>query len=158
MKEIDGKYLTFLLEKEIYGISIKSVKEINAMMNITPVPNMPDYMKGVINLRGKIITVMDLRLRLGMEEKEYSERTCIIIVEVEGQKGKKKIGIVVDSVSEVSDIKSSELEDFEDDYSKVGDLFVEGIAKTKSKIIILLDITKIVNNIEIKNEEVQGVL
>jgi purine-binding chemotaxis protein CheW len=158
MKEIDGKYLTFLLEKEIYGISIKSVKEINAMMNITPVPNMPDYMKGVINLRGKIITVMDLRLRLGMEEKEYSERTCIVIVEVEGQKGKKKIGIVVDSVSEVSDIKSSELEDFEDDYTNVGDIFVEGIAKTKSKIIILLDITKIVNNIEIKNEEVQGVL
>lgn len=158
MKEIDGKYLTFLLEKEIYGISIKSVKEINAMMNITPVPNMPDYMKGVINLRGKIITVMDLRLRLGMEEKEYSERTCIVIVEVEGQKGKKKIGIVVDSVSEVSDIKSSELEDFEDDYSSIGDVFIEGIAKTKSKIIILLDITKIVNNIEIKNEEVQGVL
>ena len=158
MKEIDGKYLTFLLEKEIYGISIKSVKEINAMMNITQVPNMPDYMKGVINLRGKIITVMDLRLRLGMEEKEYSERTCIVIVEVEGQKGKKKIGIVVDSVSEVSDIKSSELEDFEDDYSSIGDVFIEGIAKTKSKIIILLDITKIVNNIEIKNEEVQGVL
>lgn len=149
MNNIEGKYMTFTLKNEIYGIPIGTVKEINAMMTITEVPNTPKYIKGVINLRGKIISIMDLRLRLGMFEMEYSERTCIIVVEVlNNEKGKKKIGIVVDHVAEVIEIKSSELEDFEEDLADDLNAFINGIAKVKDKIIIILDIEKIVNNVE----------
>jgi purine-binding chemotaxis protein CheW len=141
--------MTFTLKNEIYGIPIGTVKEINAMMTITEVPNTPKYIKGVINLRGKIISIMDLRLRLGMEEIDYSERTCIIVVEVpNNEKGKKKIGIVVDHVAEVIEIKNSELEDFEEDLVDDLNAFINGIAKMKDKIIIILDIKKIVNNVE----------
>lgn len=150
MNNIEGKYMTFTLKNEIYGIPIGTVKEINAMMTITEVPNTPKYIKGVINLRGKIISIMDLRMRLGMEEIEYSERTCIIVVEVQNnEKGKKKIGIVVDHVAEVIEIKNSELEDFEEDLADGLNAFINGIAKVKDKIIIILDIERIVNNIEI---------
>lgn len=150
MNNIEGKYMTFTLKNEIYGIPIETVKEINAMMTITEVPNTPKYIKGVINLRGKIISIMDLRLRLGMQEIEYSERTCIIVVEVpNNEKGKKKIGIVVDHVAEVIEIKNSELEDFEEDLVDGLNAFINGIAKVKDKIIIILDIERIVNNIEI---------
>ncbi len=149
MNNVEGKYMTFTLKNEIYGIPIGTVKEINAMMTITEVPNTPKYIKGVINLRGKIISIMDLRLRLGMEEIDYSERTCIIVVEVpNNEKGKKKIGIVVDHVAEVIEIKNSELEDFEEDLVDDLNAFINGIAKMKDKIIIILDIKKIVNNVE----------
>lgn len=153
MNNIEGKYLTFLLKNETYGIPISSVKEINAMMSITLVPNSPNYIKGVINLRGKIISIMDLRTRLGMEEIIYSERTCIIVVEVASEKGKKKMGIVVDHVAEVIEIKNSELEDYEEDAQNLQEFFINGIAKVKDKIIIILDINKIVNSVEFKNNE-----
>lgn len=152
MNNIEGKYLTFTLKKEVYGIPISSVKEINAMMSITEVPNTPSYIKGVINLRGKIISIMDLRIRLGMEEMDYSERTCIVVVEVNTDKGKKKIGIVVDHVAEVIEIKNSELEDFEEEIVDNLDFFINGIAKIKEKIIILLDIGRIVNSTETFNK------
>lgn len=152
MKNIEGKYLTFSLKNEIYGIPISSVKEINAMMNITEVPNTPKYVKGVINLRGKIISIMDLRLRLGMPEQDYSERTCIVVVEtMTATNIKKKIGVVVDNVAEVIDIKSSELEDFEEDLKDDLEAFINGIAKIKDKIIIILDIISIVSKAEINN-------
>ena len=152
MKNIEGKYLTFSLKNEIYGIPISSVKEINAMMNITEVPNTPKYVKGVINLRGKIISIMDLRLRLGMLEQSYSERTCIIVVEImTAANVKKKIGVVVDNVAEVIEIKNSELEDFEEDLKDDLESFINGIAKVKDKIIIILDIISIVSKAEINN-------
>ena len=152
MKNIEGKYLTFSLKNEIYGIPISSVKEINAMMNITEVPNTPKYVKGVINLRGKIISIMDLRLRLGMPEQDYSERTCIVVVEtMTATNIKKKIGVVVDNVAEVIEIKSSELEDFEEDLKDDLEAFINGIAKVKDKIIIILDIISIVSKAEINN-------
>ena len=152
MKNIEGKYLTFSLKNEIYGIPISSVKEINAMMNITEVPNTPKYVKGVINLRGKIISIMDLRLRLGMPEQDYSERTCIVVVEtMTATNIKKKIGVVVDNVAEVIDIKSSEVEDFEEDLKDDLEAFINGIAKIKDKIIIILDIISVVSKVEINN-------
>lgn len=153
MNNIEGKYLTFFLKNEIYGIPINVVKEINAMMNITEVPNTPNYIKGVINLRGKIISVLDLRLKLTMPEMEYSERTCIVVVEIAMQKGKKKMGIVVDHVSEVIEIKNSELEDFEEGNTELKDFFINGIAKIKDKIIIILDINKIITSTEIIQKE-----
>jgi len=123
------------------------------MINITEVPNSPNFIKGVINLRGKIISIMDLRLRLGMVEMEYSERTCIIVVEVVTEKGKKKMGIVVDHVAEVIEIKNSELEDYEEDNERMKDFFINGIAKTKDKIIIILDIIKIANSVVSQKKE-----
>src|SRR5574344_2822696 len=101
MAEKDQKLLTFSLGTEGYGVSILKVKEIIGMLDITPVPKTPDFIKGVINLRGKIIPVMDLRLKFGMEEKEYNERTCIIVVEINVNEKQRLLGVVVDMVSEV---------------------------------------------------------
>jgi purine-binding chemotaxis protein CheW len=101
----EGKYLTFSLADEEYGIGILKVKEIIGMMSITSVPQTPGFVKGVINLRGKVIPVMDLRLKFNMDESAYTERTCIIVVEVTNQRGRVQIGIVVDAVSEVLNIK-----------------------------------------------------
>ena len=145
MNNIEGKYLTFDLNNEIYCIPISYVKEINAMVKLTQVANTAKYIKGVINLRGKIISIMDLRLRIDMEEAPYHERTCIIVVEVLLEGKKKKFGIIVDHVREVIEIKESEMEDFEESTDENKDKFITGIAKVKDKIFILLDITKIIN-------------
>ena len=107
----EAKYLTFTLNKEEYGIGILKVKEIIGMMPITPVPQTPEYVKGVINLRGKVIPVIDLRLRFGMERVHYDERTCIVVVEAEAGGGRALIGIVVDSVSEVLNIRGESIEE-----------------------------------------------
>jgi len=103
--EREGKYLTFTLASEDYGIGILKIKEIIGMMPITSVPQTPSFVKGVVNLRGKVIPVVDLRLKFGMPAIDYTERTCIIVVEISGQSGAIKIGIVVDAVSEVLNIK-----------------------------------------------------
>src|SRR3990172_7814985 len=95
--EREGKYLTFSLGNEEYGIVILKVKEIIGMMRITPVPQTPGFVKGVVNLRGKVIPVVDLRLRFGMEEAEYTDRTCIVVVEIDSAFNKLHIGVVVDS-------------------------------------------------------------
>ncbi|MBM4053727.1 MAG: purine-binding chemotaxis protein CheW [Planctomycetes bacterium] len=132
----EGKYLTFVLCGEEYGVEILKVKEIIGIMNITPVPQSPGYVKGVINLRGKVIPIVDLRLKFGMEEKEYTRETCIIVVEV----AKTMTGIVVDTVSEVLDITKDEIESAPHFGSDVNtDLFL-GVAKIKNKVKILLDI------------------
>ena len=107
----EGKYLTFTLASEDYGIGILKIKEIIGMMPITSIPQSPDFVKGVINLRGKVIPVLDLRLRFGMESMDYTERTCIIVVEMAGQSGDVVIGIVVDSVSEVLNIRADDIEE-----------------------------------------------
>ena len=109
--EREGKYLTFSLDQEEYGIGILKVKEIIGMMRITPVPQTPEYVKGVVNLRGKVIPVIDLRVRFGMAAVSYTERTCIIVVEIASSTGKLHIGTVVDSVSEVINIKGCDIED-----------------------------------------------
>ena len=98
--DLDGKFLTFVLGDEIYGIEILKAREIIGLMDITTVPQTPDYMKGVINLRGKVIPVIDLRMKFSMQEEEHTQETCVIVVEVNGT----SIGVIVDSVSEVADI------------------------------------------------------
>ncbi len=99
----EGKFLTFALSNEEYGIEILKVREIMGIMEITPVPQTPDYMKGVINLRGKVVPIIDLRLKFAMPEVEHTKETCIIVAEV----GTAQVGIIVDSVSEVTDIKGA---------------------------------------------------
>ncbi len=145
ISEHEGKYLTFFLCDEEYGIAILKVKEIIGIMNITPVPQSPGYVKGVINLRGKVIPIVDLRLKFGMPEKEHTQETCVIVVEVENI----MTGIIVDTVSEVLYIIGSEIEPsphFGNDVST--DLFL-GMAKVKDKVKILLDIDKVLGSNEI---------
>ncbi len=144
----EGKYLTFTLAAEEYGIGILKVKEIIGLMPITPVPNPPQHMKGVINLRGKVIPVVDLRLRFGMEQAETTERTCIIVVEIVAEIQKIDMGIVVDSVSEVLNIKAADIEDTQSFGAKIDTGYMLGMAKSGQGVKILLDIDKVLMNTE----------
>ncbi len=140
----EGKYLTFGLGSEEYGLEILKVKEIIGIMNITAVPQTPKYVKGVINLRGKVIPVIDLRLKFGMEVIEYNDRTCIIVVDIAAVLGKKTVmGIVVDSVSEVLNIKGEEIEDTPTFGVKLDTDYILGMAKVKGAVKILLEIDKV---------------
>ena len=140
----EGKYLTFSLGGEEYGLEIVKVKEIIGIMNITAVPQMPRYVKGVINLRGKVIPVVDLRLKFGMDALEYNERTCIIVVDIAAVAGNKLImGIVVDCVSEVLNIKGEEIEDAPAFGIRLDTDYILGMAKVKGNVKILLDIDKV---------------
>jgi len=142
-RDREGKYLTFSLAGEEYGIGILKVKEIIGMMPVTPVPKTPPYVKGVINLRGKVIPVADLRLKFDMEETEYTERTCIIVVEIKDGEGQVLMGIVVDSVSEVLNIKAGEIEDTPAFGAGMDTDYILGMAKTAEGVKILLDIDKV---------------
>ena len=139
----DEKLLTFSLGEEEYGVPILKVKEIIGMLEITSVPKTPDFLKGVINLRGKIIPVMDLRLKFGMDEHEYDERTCIIVVELILNGVERQIGVVVDMVSEVVSISTSEIEPPPEYDSSVDNNFIIGIGKIKEKVVVILEINKI---------------
>ena len=138
-----GKYLTFILENEEYGIALLKVKEIIGMMPITTVPQTPQYVKGVINLRGKVIPVSDLRLRFEMPAAKYTERTCIIVVEIQGEAATIQIGIVVDSVSEVMNIKAEEVAEAPSFGTKVETDYILGMANMDGQVKILLDIDRV---------------
>jgi len=145
-----GKYLTFILEQEEYGIGILKVKEIIGMMPITTIPRTPEFVKGVINLRGKVIPVIDLRLKFSMEAIPYSERTCIIVVEIESQDSTILIGIVVDAVSEVLNIKKEEIEETPVFGAKMDTEYILGMAKMEGGVKILLDIDKVLSSKEME--------
>lgn len=147
----EEKLLTFSLGNEGYGISILKVKEIIGMMHITPVPRTPEFVKGVINLRGKIIPVMDLRLKFNMEEKTYNERTCIIVVETEINNSQRLLGVVVDMVSEVVNITSEEIEPPPQYSSNIENNFILGIGKLKDRVVIIIDLDKIFINSDLVN-------
>jgi len=154
--EREGKYLTFTMAEEEYGIGILKIKEIIGMMPITTVPQTPEFVKGVINLRGKVIPVMDLRLRFGLEAMDYTERTCIIVVEIEGQSGTVMIGIVVDSVSEVLNIKGEDIEDTPTFGTKLNTDYILGMAKIEDGVKILLDIDRVLSADEVSALEKAG--
>ena len=143
--EREGKYLTFSLDREEYGIGLLKVKEIIGMMRITPVPQTPEYVKGVINLRGKVIPVIDLRLRFGLDYSEYNDRTCIIVVDAGTNSSRLHIGIVVDSVSEVINIKGSDIEDTPSFGATLDIDYISGMAKSGGSVKILLDIDKVLS-------------
>ena len=138
-----GKYLTFTLDKEEYGIALLKVKEIIGMMPITSVPQTPEYVKGVINLRGKVIPVSDLRLRFEMAAADYTDRTCIIVVEIHGEETTIQVGIVVDAVSEVMNIKAEEIEEAPGFGTKVETDYILGMANMEGQVKILLDIDRV---------------
>ena len=154
MNEIKaGKYLTFKLAEEDYGISLLKVREIIGMMPITSVPRTPDFVKGVINLRGKVIPVTDLRLRFGMPESAYTDRTCIIVVEVEGRDNKVQMGTVVDAVTEVLPVKSEEIEPAPEFGATVDTRYILGMANMDGSVKILLDIDRVLAADEIAELE-----
>jgi len=141
----EGKYLTFTLASEEYGIGIIKIKEIIGMMPITTVPQAPGFVKGVINLRGRVIPVIDLRLRFGLNRIDYTERTCIVVVEIPGESGTFTIGIVVDSVSEVLNIKADDIEEAPAFGTSRNTDYILGIARFEGGIRILLDIDKVLS-------------
>lgn len=151
MEVKEEKYLMFFLNEEYYGIPVIKVNEIIGLMEIIHVPRMPDFMKGIINLRGKIIPIMDLRLKFNMQERPYDEQTCIIIVEIFAHGHKSSIGVVVDKVAEVVNVASDDIE-LPPQYGQEGEEnFLTGIGKIKGKVVMLLDIEIIINCQEVVN-------
>ena len=148
MEITGGKFLTFLLGSEEYGIPINKIKEIIGIMEITKVPRTPVFIKGVINLRGKIIPVMDLRLKFELGEKEYNQRTCIIVVEIDFSGSRRLMGIVVDTVSEVVNIQKGDIELPPQYGGRMDTAFLTGMGKVKGKVILLLDIEQVLNSDE----------
>lgn len=135
----EDKYLTFALASEEYGIEIRHVTEIIGIQHITPVPDMPHYVKGVINLRGKVIPVMDVRIRFAMPEKEYNDRTCTIVINVNDQ----SVGLIVDQVSEVLDIPKSNIEPPPRVHKGESSKFIQGMGKVGEKVKIILNADKL---------------
>lgn len=149
IKSREGKYLTFSLDGEEYGIGIMKIKEIIGMMPITKVPQTPGFVKGVINLRGKVIPVIDLRLRFEIDSIAYTDRTCIIVVEITGPNSAVRTGIVVDTVSEVLHVKIEDTEDTPSFGSELNTEYILCMAKIGGGVKILLDIDRILNTEEI---------
>ncbi len=145
----EEKYLMFILNEEHYGIPILKVNEIIGLMDITPIPKTPMFMKGIINLRGKIIPIMDLRLKFSMQERAYDEQTCIIIVEIPIAGRTAFIGVVVDKVAEVVNVLDSDIELPPQYGQEVESGFLTGIGKVKENVVMLLDIERIVNCSEV---------
>jgi purine-binding chemotaxis protein CheW len=146
-----GKYLTFGLGREEFAIQVMRVREIMGVQEITAVPQMPEYVKGVINLRGKVIPVVDLRLKFGMSAQEYTQRTCIIVVQIDHDDTKLLTGVVVDEVSEVLTLQGADIEDTPDFGRGVATPYLLGMAKVKGKVKILLDINKVMSDQEMQS-------
>lgn len=140
-----GRFLTFTLDENVYGISIKYVTEIIGMQTITPVPETPDFLKGIINLRGKVVPLIDVRIKFGKPEIEYNERTCVIVVEVEGL----SVGLIVDMVDDVLSIPDEKIAPPPIGTGGYDNKYIEGIGKTEDNVILLLDAERILKSDEI---------
>lgn len=145
-----GKYLTFHLAKEEFGIRVIKVREIMGLQEITAVPQTPPHIKGVINLRGKVVPVIDLRLKFGLSAAEYTQRTCIIVTQSASESGSVLMGIVVDGVSEVLNLTGVEIEDTPDFGQEVTVRYLLGMAKVKGRVKVLLDIDQVLSAQELK--------
>jgi purine-binding chemotaxis protein CheW len=141
-----AKFLTFVLGNESYGIPVMKIREIIRMTDITAVPRMPEYIKGVINLRGKVIPIVDLRLKFGLANVAATERTCIVVVQVALTNGNSpQMGLIVDAVEEVLNINGSDIEATPDFGGRVDTEYMIGMAKVRNAVKTLLDIDKIVS-------------
>src|SRR5882762_7828097 len=141
-----GKYLTAVLDNEAYGIAVLKVREIIRMQKITNVPQMPDFVKGVINLRGRVIPIIDLRVKFGLKA-EFGERTCIVVVQVKLPSDQTvQMGLIVDSVEEVVNLTAAEIEPTPEFGAKLNTEYLLGMAKVKGQVKALLDIEKVVSH------------
>ena len=139
-----GKYLAFTLGHESYGLPVLKVREIIRLVDITPVPQMPAHVRGVINLRGKIVPVMDLRIKFGLAVAESTETTCIVVVQVKLNSGTIiHMGLIVDGVEEVINLAQTDIEETPDFGMKLDTEYMLGMAKVKSKVVALLDIDRV---------------
>jgi len=143
---LKGKYLTFYTDNQLFGISIADVVQIVGMQDITAVPEFPSYAKGIINLRGIIIPIIDVRLRLRKEEIGYNERTCIIVTNINGS----YIGFIVDEVNEVTNIDNEDISNPPQMGSDYTNTFITGIAKLNNRIVLLIDLKKVLDEKEIE--------
>lgn len=139
-----GKYLTVVLASEAYGLNVLRIREIIRLQKITPVPQMPEFVKGVINLRGRVIPVTDLRLKFGLAA-EFTERTCIVVVQIkQPSDGLVQMGLIVDSVEEVVNLTAAEIEPTPDFGAQVDTTYLLGMAKIKGQVKTLLDLDRVV--------------
>ena len=138
-----GEYLTFNLGRQVYGIEILKVQEIIGMMNVTRVPKTPEFVRGVVNLRGKVIPVIDLRLKFDMDRKDDTERTCIIVVQLALNGGSVVMGLIVDEVSEVLNVLAEQIEASPAFGGEADMDFILGMGKVGQKVVMLLDVDKV---------------
>ncbi|MDX8396464.1 MAG: chemotaxis protein CheW [Mariprofundaceae bacterium] len=141
----EEQYLTFMLAGEEYGVDILTVQELRGWEEATPIPNTPDYVKGVINLRGVVVPIIDLRERFNLENVEYNPTTVVIIVKVVADKGDRIMGIVVDAVSEVYNVREADMQPAPDMDGAISIDFVKGLATIDGKMVILLEINRLIN-------------
>jgi len=147
-----GKYLIFQLGREEFGAGVMKVREIMKMQEITTVPQTLPFVEGVINLRGRVIPVVDLRTKFGLERQEHTDRTCIIVVRAQSSEGEMPMGVIVDGVVEVLTLNAADIEDTPDFGQGVSSPYLLGMAKIKGKVKILLDIDEVLNR-----QELQGI-
>ncbi|MEW6321014.1 MAG: chemotaxis protein CheW [Acidobacteriota bacterium] len=140
-----AKYLTFTIDDETYAVPVLKVREIIKLLAITPVPQTPPHVRGVVNLRGKVIPVVDLRLKFGFDGRDLTDRTCIVVVDVALPAGALLMGVVVDAVSEVLSISAGEVEPTPEFGDRVDTGFITGIAKSRGRIIMLLDLDRVLS-------------
>ncbi len=139
------QYLTFVLDKEEYGVPILSVRGIQGWEKTTPIPNSPDFVMGIINLRGEVVPIVDLRRRFGLPAIEYSANTVVIVVRVEQGNSEKTVGLVVDAVADVHDIKGEDMRESPDFGSEIKQEFVRSLGLIGEKMVIILDINRMVD-------------
>jgi purine-binding chemotaxis protein CheW len=144
-----GKYLTVAIENEIYGISVLKVREIIRLPKITPVPQVPDFVKGVINLRGRVIPVVDLRLRFGMKA-EITDRTCIVVAQVTLVDRCVQMGVIVDRVEEVTNLTREQIEPTPDFGVRVDTAHLLGVAKSSGRVLMLLELDRVLSSTDVQ--------
>jgi purine-binding chemotaxis protein CheW len=139
-----GKYLTVMLDDEAYGLNVLKIREIIRLQKITPVPQLPDYAKGIINLRGRVIPIVDLRVKFGLKA-QFTERTCIVVAQVKlSSEQMVQMGVIVDSVDEVITLTGPEIEPTPDFGATVDTTYLLGMAKVKNQVTMLLDLDRVV--------------
>lgn len=144
-KDEQKQYLTFILDGEEYGVPILKVNGIQGWEKTTPIPNSPDFVKGIINLRGEIVPIIDLRKRFGLEELSYNQHTVVIVVRVEQDDKKRTVGLVVDAVADVYDIEPEAIHNTPDFGDRINNCFIRGLGMIGDKMVILLDIDTLVD-------------
>lgn len=142
LDENSRKYLTFLIDNETYGIGIENVTQIIGLQKITSIPNQPDYVKGVINLRGQIIPLMEVRKKFKKETIEYDDRTCIVVI----KKDDMDVGLIVDRVAEVLNIRDEEIADTKEFNKDTNSHYIKGVANMNNMVIILLEIDELLSH------------
>lgn len=157
-EESGSQYLTFSLAEEEYGVDILRVQEIKGWTPVTRIPNTPDYMRGVLNMRGTIVPIIDLRMRFNLDEAQYTPTTVVIVLSVMAGDRKRILGVVVDGVSDVVSVSADDIKATPDFGTAVNTEFIQGLATTNEKMVMLLDIDQLLSIEELSNLEAHGQL